>query len=118
MNIQDIKDSLYAEEGDHAELQGSARSTQGAGSLPSAMYQSMSSFLDQNKDANNDKLVERSVSYFGVHDQAQYQGMTKEAFYTYNDVYDRSTLTHRDFGVNEKHTLIVPSFGTTSKIFA
>lgn len=118
MNIQDIKNSLYAEEGDHAEPQGSARSTHGAGSLPSATHQSTSSFLDQSKDPRNDKPIERSVSYFGVRDQAQYQGMTKEAFCTYKDVYERSTLTHRDFGVNERHTLIVPSFGTTSKIFA
>lgn len=44
--------------------------------------------------------------------------MTREAFKTVSDVYEKSTLTHQDSGINEKHTLIIPSFGTTSKIFA
>lgn len=44
--------------------------------------------------------------------------MTVDAYQTVKNQYDKQSLTHKDFGVNEKHTLIVPSFGTTSKIFA
>ena len=44
--------------------------------------------------------------------------MTKEAFETVSNVYEKQSLTQRDRGVNENHTLIIPSFGTTSKIFA